>query len=56
MISFGSQMTLVESVLESLSLYYVSLFRAQASVLQSLERVGKNLFWRRGMGPIQIWA
>ncbi|GJS39203.1 putative RNA-directed DNA polymerase [Tanacetum coccineum] len=47
-ISFGGRLTLVQSVLGSLSLYYFSLFRAPTSVINTLERVRKNFFWGGG--------
>ncbi|GJY79824.1 hypothetical protein Tco_0485625 [Tanacetum coccineum] len=47
-LSFGGRLTLVRSVLGSLSLYYFSMFRAPASVIQKLERERKNLFWGGG--------
>ena len=47
-LSFGGRLTLVRSVLGSLSLYYFSMFRAPASVIQKLERVRKNFFWGGG--------
>ncbi|GJY46363.1 peroxidase 64 [Tanacetum coccineum] len=47
-ISFGGHLTLVQSVLGSLSLYYFSLFRAPTIVINSLKRVRKNFFWGGG--------
>ncbi|XP_071727895.1 uncharacterized mitochondrial protein AtMg00310-like [Rutidosis leptorrhynchoides] len=43
--SFGERLTLVTSVLNSLSLYYFSLFCAPPSVLKKLECVRRNFFW-----------
>ncbi|XP_071727581.1 uncharacterized protein [Rutidosis leptorrhynchoides] len=44
-VSFGSRLTLVKSMLNSLPLYYFSLFRAQPCVLKKLESVRRSLFW-----------
>ncbi|GKE77279.1 hypothetical protein Tco_1543399, partial [Tanacetum coccineum] len=43
--SFGGRLTLVKLVLDSLPLYYFSMFRVPASVLKNLERIRKNFFW-----------
>ncbi|GJY99943.1 RNA-directed DNA polymerase, eukaryota, reverse transcriptase zinc-binding domain protein [Tanacetum coccineum] len=41
----GGHLTLIKSVLGSLSIYSLSIFRAPKSVLQDLERIRSNLFW-----------
>ncbi|XP_071707923.1 uncharacterized protein [Rutidosis leptorrhynchoides] len=43
--SFGGRLTLVTSVLNSLPLYYFSLFRAPHCVLNKLECVRRKFFW-----------
>ncbi|XP_071687047.1 uncharacterized protein [Rutidosis leptorrhynchoides] len=43
--SFGGRLTLVNSILNSLPLYYFSLFRAPSSVLKKLESVRRIFFW-----------
>ncbi|XP_071688628.1 uncharacterized protein [Rutidosis leptorrhynchoides] len=43
--SFGCRLTLVKSVLNSLPLYYFSLFRAPPYVLKKLECVRRKFFW-----------
>ncbi|GKA15468.1 RNA-directed DNA polymerase, eukaryota, reverse transcriptase zinc-binding domain protein [Tanacetum coccineum] len=45
LLSIGGNMTLIKSVLGSLGIYYLSIFRAPASVLNDLERIRSNLFW-----------
>ncbi|XP_071739959.1 uncharacterized protein [Rutidosis leptorrhynchoides] len=44
-LSFGGRVVLVKSVLNSLPLYYFSLFRASSSVIKILESVRRNFFW-----------
>ncbi|XP_071741928.1 uncharacterized protein [Rutidosis leptorrhynchoides] len=43
--SFGGRLTLIKSVLNSLPLYYFSLFRAPPCVLKKLECVRRSFFW-----------
>ncbi|XP_071709283.1 uncharacterized mitochondrial protein AtMg00310-like [Rutidosis leptorrhynchoides] len=43
--SFGGCLNLVNPVLNSLPLYYFSLFRAPSTVLKKLESVRRNFFW-----------
>lgn len=47
-LSFGGRLTLVKSVLGSLPLYYFSLFRAPAGILNTLEKVRRKFFWGGG--------
>ncbi|KAJ9538568.1 hypothetical protein OSB04_031301 [Centaurea solstitialis] len=47
-ISFGGRLTLVKLVLGSLSLYYLSLFRAPCGVLSELETIRNHFFWGTG--------
>ncbi|XP_071689004.1 uncharacterized protein [Rutidosis leptorrhynchoides] len=49
-VSFGGRLTLVKSVLNSLPLYYFSLFRAPPCVLKKLESVRRSFF---GAGRVQ---
>ncbi|XP_071713233.1 uncharacterized protein [Rutidosis leptorrhynchoides] len=43
--SFGGRLTLVKSVLNSLPLYYFSLFHAPPCVIKKLECVRRSFFW-----------
>nr|GEX17066.1 reverse transcriptase domain, reverse transcriptase zinc-binding domain protein [Tanacetum cinerariifolium] len=45
LLSFGGRLTLIESVLESLGIYYFSIYRAPQMVLHDLERIRSNFFW-----------
>ncbi|KAJ9559670.1 hypothetical protein OSB04_004830 [Centaurea solstitialis] len=47
-ISFGGRLTLVKSVLGSLSLYFLSLFRAPRGVIGELEKIRNRFFWGGG--------
>ncbi|KAJ9558860.1 LOW QUALITY PROTEIN: hypothetical protein OSB04_013474 [Centaurea solstitialis] len=49
-ISFGGRLTLVKSVLGSLPLYFLSLFRAPSGVISEIESIRKNFFWGGGRG------
>ncbi|XP_071694498.1 uncharacterized protein [Rutidosis leptorrhynchoides] len=49
-LSFGGRLVLLKSVLNSLPLYYFSLFRAPTCVLKLLESVRRNFFWGGGGG------
>jgi hypothetical protein len=50
-LSFGGRITLINSVLTSLPLYYFSFFKAPCCVLKSLESIQRNFLW--GSGPEQ---
>ncbi|KAJ9535648.1 hypothetical protein OSB04_un001197 [Centaurea solstitialis] len=52
--SFGGRLTLVKSVLGSLPLYFLSLFRAPSGVIGEIERIRRNFFWGGGMGVGEI--
>nr|GEX49506.1 hypothetical protein [Tanacetum cinerariifolium] len=54
-ISFGGRLTLVQSVLGGLSLYYFSLFRAPTSVINTLEREKKISFGASNLGLLRKW-
>nr|GEZ52481.1 RNA-directed DNA polymerase, eukaryota, reverse transcriptase zinc-binding domain protein [Tanacetum cinerariifolium] len=41
----GGRLTLIKSVLGSLDIYYLLIFRAPESVLNDLERIRSNFFW-----------
>ncbi|GKD97873.1 reverse transcriptase domain, reverse transcriptase zinc-binding domain protein [Tanacetum coccineum] len=41
----GGRLTLIKSLLGSLGIYYLSIFRAPESVLNDLERIQSNFFW-----------
>ncbi|GKC45235.1 RNA-directed DNA polymerase, eukaryota, reverse transcriptase zinc-binding domain protein [Tanacetum coccineum] len=45
LLSIGGCLTLIKSVLGSLGIYYLSIFRAPESVLKHLERIRSNFFW-----------
>ncbi|GJW91857.1 reverse transcriptase domain, reverse transcriptase zinc-binding domain protein [Tanacetum coccineum] len=45
LLSIGGRLTLVKSVLGSLPLYYLSLFRAPVSVISQIEGLRRNFFW-----------
>lgn len=44
-LSFGGHLTLVKSVLNSLPLYYFSLFRAPKKVIDLLEKIRRRFLW-----------
>lgn len=44
-ISFGDRLTLVKSVLGSMPLYYFSLFRAHASIINHLKKIRRRFLW-----------
>ncbi|CAN1151754.1 Putative ribonuclease H protein At1g65750 [Linum perenne] len=44
-LSFGARLTMVKSVLASLPVYFMSLFKAPASVTNSLERLQRRFLW-----------
>ncbi|GJS16762.1 hypothetical protein Tco_0411234, partial [Tanacetum coccineum] len=45
LLSIRGRLTLIKSVLGSLGIYYLSIFRAPESVLQDLERIRAKNFW-----------
>ncbi|GJV50353.1 RNA-directed DNA polymerase, eukaryota, reverse transcriptase zinc-binding domain protein [Tanacetum coccineum] len=45
LLSIGGRLTLIKSVLGSLGIYYLLVFRAPESVLNDLERIRSNFFW-----------
>ncbi|GJS02927.1 RNA-directed DNA polymerase, eukaryota, reverse transcriptase zinc-binding domain protein [Tanacetum coccineum] len=45
LLSIGGRLTLIKSMLGSLGIYYLSIFRATESVLQDLERIRAKFFW-----------
>ncbi|CAN1332331.1 Putative ribonuclease H protein At1g65750, partial [Linum perenne] len=44
-LSFGGRITLLKSVLSNLPIYYLSLFKAPASVIKQLERMQNKFLW-----------
>ncbi|KAK1407239.1 hypothetical protein QVD17_38853 [Tagetes erecta] len=44
-LSMGGRVTLIKSVLESLPIYYFSLYRAPSGVIDSLERIRRSFLW-----------
>lgn len=53
-LSYGGLMTLIKSVLGSLPLYYLSLFRTSNCVITRLEKVRRSFFWGWGEGNKHI--
>ena len=46
LLSIGGRYTLIKSVLGSLGIYYLSLFKAPQVVIHTLERLRSRFFWR----------
>ncbi|KAJ0621911.1 hypothetical protein HanIR_Chr01g0014101 [Helianthus annuus] len=44
-LSYGGRITLIKSVLNSLPIYYFSLFKAPIKVLNALDRIRRIFFW-----------
>ena len=47
-LSRGGRLTLIQSVLSSPPIYYLSLFKAHMKVITSLEKLMRNFFWEGG--------
>ena len=47
-LSRGGRLTLIQSVLSSLPIYFLSLFKAPISVIRSLEKLMRNFLWEGG--------
>ena len=47
-LSRGDRLTLIHSVLSSIPIYYLTLFRAPTSVLNSMEKIMRDFFWVGG--------
>ncbi|GKD55254.1 RNA-directed DNA polymerase, eukaryota, reverse transcriptase zinc-binding domain protein [Tanacetum coccineum] len=45
LLSIGGRLTLIKYVLGSLGIYYLSIFKAPDSIINSLERMRANFFW-----------
>ncbi|PWA63568.1 RNA-directed DNA polymerase, eukaryota [Artemisia annua] len=45
LLSIGGRLTLVKSVLGSLPLYFLSIFRAPVSVISHIEALRRSFFW-----------
>ncbi|GJX53244.1 RNA-directed DNA polymerase, eukaryota, reverse transcriptase zinc-binding domain protein [Tanacetum coccineum] len=45
LLSIGGRLTLIKSVLGSLGIYYLSMFKVPESILKQLERIRANFFW-----------
>ena len=48
LLSRGGRLTLIHSVLSSLLIYYLSIFKAPISVINSLEKMMRDFFWEEG--------
>ncbi|XP_019427226.1 PREDICTED: uncharacterized protein LOC109335545 [Lupinus angustifolius] len=48
LISFGGRVTLIKSVLNSLSIYFFSFFKAPVAVILELEKIQRRFLWGRG--------
>ena len=44
-LSMGGRLTLVKSVLASLPIYYLSLYKAPVKVLEEIKKIMKNFLW-----------
>ena len=47
-LSTGGRLILIQSVLSSLRIYYLSLFKASISVITSLEKIMRDFLWEGG--------
>uniref|UniRef100_A0A803PW65 Uncharacterized protein n=1 Tax=Cannabis sativa TaxID=3483 RepID=A0A803PW65_CANSA len=47
-LSRGGRLTLIQSVLSSLPIYYLSLFKAPKMVLKAIEKMMRDFFWEGG--------
>ncbi|GJX98275.1 RNA-directed DNA polymerase, eukaryota, reverse transcriptase zinc-binding domain protein [Tanacetum coccineum] len=56
LLSIGGRLTLIKSVLGSLGIYYLSIFRAPESVLQDLERIRAKFFWGGNKDKKMAWV
>ena len=48
LLSRGERLTLIQSILSSFPIYYLSLFKAPISVICSLEKLMRDFFWEGG--------
>ena len=48
LLSKGSRLTLIHSVLSSILIYYLSFFKAPITVINATEKVMRDFFWDRG--------
>ncbi|GJX71769.1 RNA-directed DNA polymerase, eukaryota [Tanacetum coccineum] len=54
LLSIGGRFTLIHSVLSSMSIYYMSLFKVPESVIKELERYRSTFLWGRGVNDRKI--
>ena len=47
-LSRGGRLTLIHSVVSSIPIYYLSLFKAPIGVIRAIEKVMKDFLWERG--------
>ena len=47
-LSRGGRLTLIHSILSSLPIYYLSIFKALISVINSMEKLMRDFFWEGG--------
>ncbi|KAK2383713.1 hypothetical protein QL285_071138 [Trifolium repens] len=53
-LSYGGRITLINSVLASLPLYYFSFFKAPSCVIKQLVKIQRNFLWGGGLGDMQL--
>ena len=54
LLSIGGRLTLIKTVLGSVSIYYMSLFKVPESVIKELERYRATFFWGGGVNDRKI--
>ena len=54
MSQFGGRITLINSVLSSLPIFYFSIFKAPAKVIEELERIRRRFLWAGGSSSSKI--
>jgi hypothetical protein len=53
-LSYGGRITLINSVLSSLPLYFFSFFKAPKCIIQQLVRIQRNFLWEEGLNDKKI--
>ncbi|CAJ2642215.1 unnamed protein product [Trifolium pratense] len=54
-LSIGGRVTLINSVLSSLPLYFFSFYKAARCVINQLLRIQRNFLWGGGMEDKKLW-